>query len=177
MTAGNADSTRSEIEQAKLELDRYRAQLDHHNAMMDRHKAELDRYKAELDRFRAGFEAVIRFAELGIKSLLALNGGATLALLTFMGHVEKAQAAAGLGKALMFFGAGAAASVLTALLAYVTQAVIIETDDTKGWPAKPARWWGQALRALTVLVGVAGFAFFLWGLYIASQAVSMGANA
>lgn len=175
MTAENTDSARSEIEQAKLELDRYKAQLDHHNAMLDRHKAELDRYKAELDRFRPGFEAVIRFAELGVKSLLALNGGAALALLTFMGHFEKAQAAAGLGKALMCFGVGAAVSVLTAFLAYVAQVVIIETDDAAKVPlAKPAHWWGQVLRAFAVLVGVAGFAFFLSGLYIASQAVSIG---
>jgi hypothetical protein len=63
---------------ARLQIEAYRAEIE-------RAKTDLLRYSATLERHRPGFEAVIRFADITIRSLLLLNGGSALALLSFAG--------------------------------------------------------------------------------------------
>jgi hypothetical protein len=113
--ATNAKTEEASLERTRLDLDRYRAETE-------RYRAELDRYRAEVEgRYRPLFEATIRFAEMYVRSLLVLNGGAALGLLTF---VSSAAARGGSGNykpALLAFGSGAALAVLTAGFSYVAQ--------------------------------------------------------
>lgn len=52
----------------------------------DRYNAITERHKADVDAWKSGFDAVITFAELAVKSLLLLCGGAAVALLSFAGN-------------------------------------------------------------------------------------------
>ena len=85
----DAESVRIELERYRAETDRLRATLDEERLALERHRADLDRYRAQLEfqnsQRRPMFEAVIRFAEMTVRSLLILNGVAALALLTFAG--------------------------------------------------------------------------------------------
>ena len=76
---------------------------------------------------RASFRAVIDFASLGIRSLILVNGGAIIGILTFLGNLwtkddaaAKATAAA-VAPALSFFIIGLTLALATSLLAYVAQ--------------------------------------------------------
>jgi hypothetical protein len=83
--------------------------------------------------FKESFEATMRFAELAVRSLLILNGGAALGLLTFASNQSKNGAPPiNYADAVWLFGIGAALSVLTAGFAYVAQYFFThESDDWK----------------------------------------------
>jgi hypothetical protein len=62
-----------------------------------------------------------KYAHEGIKVLLALNGGAAVALLTFAGHAGSPIAIARVGYSLLAFGTGALFAGMVFLTSYLTQ--------------------------------------------------------
>lgn len=117
--------------------------------------------------FKESFEATMRFAELAVRSLLILNGGAALGLLTFASNQSKNGAAPiNYADAVWWFGIGAALSVLTAGLAYVAQYFFTHENDD--WKEKVAI--GCQLAAIAVWL--ASMVLFVCGVSAAVAAVA-----
>lgn len=130
---------------------------------LERERAELERTRVELERHRPVYDAGIRFAEMAIRSLLILNGGATLALFAIAGNADKVglkPKVPELSLMALIFGIGAAAAVTTAFFSYLAQTAYVEGD-----PEDQGRKWGNFFRALAVATGVGSmvaFAASLW---------------
>lgn len=74
-------------------------------------------------------KAMVSVANEGLKSLLLINGGAIVALLTFLGNAKfGGQGAALFGGPLAWFASGVVASLLGHVAAYVTQYVLFNEE-------------------------------------------------
>jgi hypothetical protein len=168
--AADAESARVELERYRAETDRLRATLDQERLELEKHRADLDRYRAKLDtetnQRRPMFEAVIRFAEMSVRSLLILNGGAALALLTFATSAALRGGTLGFKTALLAFGAGAALSVVTAAFSYLAQSyyAVSEGQDQ-------AHKLGQIFRHAGMICAVLGLAAFFAGVGLVASAL------
>lgn len=98
-----------------------------------------------------------KYALEGMKVLLALNGGAAIAFLTFTGHASSPLAIARVGYALLSFGIGALCAVLVFLTAYLTQLCYGNND----WPR------AQRYHNVSYIVVTFSVASFLFGIYFA----------
>jgi hypothetical protein len=119
--------------------------------------------KLELERWKPLFEAQIRFADITVRSLLILNGGAALALFTMAGNADKLgikEKFPDLSYMALCFGMGAALGVLTAGLAYLTQLMFVELT-----PEERAARWGTWFRVLAVLCAILSWSAFVYGLW------------
>ncbi len=141
-----------------------RVQVEAYRAEIERHRADVERWRAEnqrqLDGWRPAFEAVIRFADITIRSLLLLNGGSALALLSFAGNAASHGDRLRFVPSLIAFGVGAALSVLTAGLAYLAQNTFVEFQRER--LADWIRWVAVAcaFAALGAFCAGMGFAAF-----------------
>ena len=166
----DAESARIELERYRAETDRLRATLDQERLELEKHRADLDRYRAKFDtesnQRRPMFEAVIRFAEMSVRSLLILNGGAALALLTFATSAALRGGTLGFKTALLAFGAGAALSVVTAAFSYLAQSyyAVSEGEDR-------SHKLGQVFRQAGMTCAVFGLAAFFTGVGLVASAL------
>ena len=140
--------TDTELERARLALDQERIKLDH--------------YRVEMERYRPGFEATIRFADIAIRSLLILNGGAALALLTFAGNAASRGQQISFEWSLLAFGIGAAFSVATAGFSYLSQSLY-----TEGEAGTPYARLGLSMRLVAFAIGFVAWLLFLVGIGLA----------
>jgi hypothetical protein len=109
-----------------------------------------------------------KYAVETIKALLAINGGAAVALLAFAGNIAKnggnaASVASHLANSLLGFGLGALLGALGFLTAYLTQLQY----GRGGESFRPAHWWHAATYALVILSALA----FVVGLCFARKAL------
>lgn len=84
---------------------------------------ELDKLRTEL-LYRAAFERgkfVIDFAIMGIRSLVVINGGAIVAILTFLGHYQGTRINDAIIDGLVYLIAGLGCALITNVLAYLAQ--------------------------------------------------------
>jgi hypothetical protein len=117
--------------------------------------------------FKESFEATMRFAELAVRSLLILNGGAALGLLTFASNQNKnGSAPINYTDAVWLFGIGAALAVLTAGLAYLAQYFFTHENDD--WKKKTA----NTLQIGAVVAWLVSMGFFVGGVRAAVAVVA-----
>ena len=124
---------------------------------------EIERARLELDRARPVYDAGIRFAEMTVRSLLILNGGAALALFTIAGNADKIGVKpqiAELSWMAVCFAAGAALAVSTAFLSYVAQTVYVEVQ-----PHERATRIGNRVRKGVVVFGLLSMTAFIVGVW------------
>lgn len=127
--------------------------------------AALQQHLAETEAGLKSFDAVIRFSELAIKSLLLLCGGAAVAVLSFAGS-RGATTQVSLDEyalAVHYFGMAAGGAVATAGLSYLGQCFF-----TKDWDR-----CGATFQALSIIVWLLSLAVFYVGVSHASAAVSL----
>jgi hypothetical protein len=107
-------------------------------------------------------EGLFKFADLSVRSLLILNGGAALGLLTFATNNGKAGGVGAGSKAVgvLWFGAGAALSVATAAFSYFAQVAYVQFQDEKGFSLL-----GTWLRRVAILAGFFSWIAFVGGMY------------
>lgn len=139
----------------------------------DRYNAITARHASEIESWKSGFSAVISFAELAIKSLLLLCGGAAVALLSFAGsRGSTAQVSLdAYASAVGLFGAAAAGAVATAGVSYLSQSCFSAAARNVD-----RRWIGrlcQGLRFVAVAVWFSSLVAFGYGVAKASEAVSL----
>jgi hypothetical protein len=144
----------------RVDWERFRAELDKWRADMELHRAEFDSFKLSLENINT-------YATITIRSLLILNGGAAIALLTFIGNQAKDTGfkAANWLPAFEVFGWGTFLAVLCSALAYLSQVFIHEPESL--WVKK---YVGSLLRGLSVIAGAASLIIFIVGVYQAKAA-------
>lgn len=135
-------------------------------------------------RYEALIAAAIESANVALKGLLLLNGGAAIALLAFLANVlngaepgpDVAAMLARIGNTLTNFGWGAGAAVAASCVAYVTNRAyawqmqsysrnfthpyLHETPETRR-----AHRIGVGANVLAVGCGIASLGFFLFGIW------------
>jgi hypothetical protein len=105
-----------------------------------------------------------RFADLTVRSLLILNGGAALALLTFAtGKSGAGDVSGALATAVALFGTGAWLSVATVALAYFAQRAFVEIE-----PEEARLRRGKRYSRCAIAAGLASLFVFGVGMYAAS---------
>jgi hypothetical protein len=102
------------------------------------------------------WEQGTKYAVETIKALLAINGGAAVALLAFAGNIAKnggnaASVASHLANSVLGFGLGTLLGALGFLTAYLTQLQY----GRGGESFRPAHWWHRATYALVILSALA----------------------
>jgi hypothetical protein len=166
----DAESARVELERYRAETDRLRATLDQDRLALERHRAELDRYRAQLDlerdQRRPMFEAVIRFAEMTVRSLLILNVASALGLIALVSNATGRAGSLNLRPALIAFGAGATLAVVTAAFSYVAQSsfAVSEGQDAP-------HQLGQSFKYAAMICAVSSLVAFFAGVGMAALAL------
>jgi uncharacterized membrane protein YidH (DUF202 family) len=106
-----------------------------------------------------------KYAIEGMKSLLLLNGGAAIALLTFIGNhpvvTKKSMMTDAVGNSLLSFGVGTVSAAMVFILAYLTQ-----LHYGNGSTAAPR--WHYLTYGLVIVAVVA----FVGGIFFATTAVT-----
>jgi hypothetical protein len=160
----------ADAESARLELDRYRAETDRLRATLDQERLALERYRAQLDlerdQRRPMFEAVIRFAEMTVRSLLILNIASVLGLLALVSNATGRFGALNLRPALIAFGAGATLAVVTAAFSYVAQSSFAVSEGTDG-----PHQLGQSFKYAAVISAASSLIAFFAGVGLAALAL------
>lgn len=141
-----------EIEPTPIEIEKYKADLQN---WIETNKLA---HESNLEMFRS----VISSGQNAIKSSFLLNGGASVALLAFIGHLAQFQPnkVAAFGHCLLPFTLGVLAISVTSGFTYLSQRLY----DS---PNASARKAGFIFNILCIILGLASYAFFTWGLFIA----------
>ena len=157
----------SDFDRLKAETERARVDLDRERVELDRRRVELEHYKAVNDAGKPAVEALFRFADLTVRSLLVMNGGAALGLLTFAANTGKIGGvdAQVMANGVWWFAIGAALSVATAASSYLAQVAYLELMRSDG---KASRI-GEALRVCAILLAVASWLSFAIGMWVATS--------
>lgn len=133
-------------------------------------EAELEHYKAQLQvwvesekRNHASdlemFRSVIQSGQNAIRSSFLLNGGASVALLAFIGKLTEEQQSKipEFADSLTIFVIGVLAIALTSGFTYLSQWFYAEDE---AWKQKT----GFVLNIFSILLGLSSYGFFIWGM-------------
>jgi hypothetical protein len=127
-------------------------------------------------------EAAINVGNLALRMGMLINGGAAVALLTFVGNLpaeQKRAVAATLG----WFAGGVAAAVLGLALAYFTNYCIVRKERSKTWNYQPpyvadgpdTNWWHRLnvlCHILAIVVGLGSLVLFVVGMFYVRAALT-----
>ena len=124
----------------------------------------MEQWRADFEVSKMGFEAITSFSIIAILSLLALNGVATIAVLSFV--VDASKNVAGFDAKLWMpafqaFGWGAFLAALCSSLTYVSQVFVHEPESVK-----VKFYLGGSLRLLAVLAGAGSLLAFISGVHL-----------
>jgi hypothetical protein len=117
------------------------------------------KHEAQMEQFRS----VIQMASMSLRTAILINGGAAIAILTFLGNSQQPYCAAYLVASLQVFAIGVAAAAFATVLGYFAQnrhLTSIQNDETE----YPGKKLGIAAAALVLLSNVG----FVAGTIIAS---------
>jgi hypothetical protein len=157
----NFERTRVEIEYAKLKNEEKKLALDAERLAVERERILVDVNKPLVD-------GMFKFAELTVRSLLILNGGAAIGLLTFAGKAfETKPIPQPLACALFAFGLGAVSSVILAGTSYLAQHFY-----NKGLTGADWERTGLSFHGVAVVAAFFGLGAFGYGILKASEAFS-----
>ncbi|MBL8645158.1 MAG: hypothetical protein JNK21_14595 [Rhodospirillaceae bacterium] len=138
-----------------------------HNTGTPEDAAELERLKANLAEWKDSrlemFRSVIQVGQAAIKSLLLINGGATIAYLAFLGQLagKSTVLLAYYASPIIWFVAGVSLAGLLAVLTYLSQACYARdsgTPETKKWETR-----GAFVHVLCLIAGVVSLVAFVGG--------------
>ncbi len=166
MQQTNHEAAELEVEKDRAETDRQRMRIDDARLQLEQQRFELERYRAKLANLelqRPLLEGVMRFADLTVRSLLILNGGAAIGLLTFVTNNGRHD----LASLVFWFGLGAWLGVATAAASYLAQVLILEPKSEK-----VKLWGGQGMRGVAIILGFAALIVFGCGMYQVSQKIT-----
>ena len=112
------------------------------------------------------FRSVITAGQGAIKSSFLLNGGAAIALLAFIAHLAQSNPnkVSGFAACLLPFAFGVLAIAVTSGLTYLSQCLYASPRDN-------AKKGGFVLNILCILLSVASYGLFSWGLFATYSAL------
>jgi hypothetical protein len=138
------------------EIETYKAHLQH---WVEQHK---HRQGSELELFRS----VISAGQGAIKSMFLLNGGASVAMLAFIGHLAEKQPSKvpGLAACLLPFVLGVLCVSSVSAFTYLSQWLYAGRN-------KWAKGFGFGTNVLCIVLGIGAHVLFAWGLYVTYRAL------
>lgn len=131
-------------------------------------QCNLEVYKANREEGRVLQRAAADYALLTLRTLILLNGGASIGVLTYLGNVWSKGAPGALVSAhsaapgLIFFILGLVYGTLSSGLSYVSQILFVELDRTGGGSSRAAKW-GNRVRYAAVLSAFFSLLAFIVG--------------
>jgi hypothetical protein len=145
----SASSQPDDTNATTVELEQYKAKVQLQAAAY-RHDHE-----ANLEMFRS----VIQTGQGAIKSSFLLNGGASLAILAFIGHLAKVDSAkvSEFADCILPFSFGVLFIAIVSGGTYLTQCMY---SSSKSWVNKT----GVVLQIATVLLTIVSYGMYVWGL-------------
>lgn len=137
---------------SEAELERYKADLQLHIEQNKSHHA------SQLEMFRS----IILAGQNAMRSSFLLNGGASVALLAFIGHLAKfsPDKVIGFVNALIPFTLGVLAITVTSGFTYLSQ-WLYDSESIK------VQRFGFALNITNIILGLSSYALFIWGIWCA----------
>ena len=142
---------------SEIELEKYKADLQLH---IEENKSS---HASQLEMFRS----VISSGQNAMRSSFLLNGGASVALLAFIGHLAaiKPENVVTFSKVLLPFVLGVLAMTMTSGFTYLSQWLYGNYDPN-------SQKWGFRLNIVCILLGISSYFFFMWGMCRAYLAFS-----
>jgi hypothetical protein len=139
----------------EVELEKYKSDLQLH---IEQNK---NYHSSQLEMFRS----VITSGQNAIRMSILMNGGASVALLAFIGHLAqiKPDKIVVFSGALMPFVIGVLAMTMTSGLTYLSQWLYGSVNTS-------AQKWGFKINIACIVLGLSSYAFFIWGMYRAFHA-------
>lgn len=133
----------------EVELEKYKADLQLHIEQNKNYHA------SQLEMFRS----VITLGQNAIRTSFLMNGGASVAILAFIGHLAqiKPQSVISFANVLLPFVLGVFAMAITAGFTYLSQWLYAS-------PNVSAQKWGFWLNLVCIFTGISSYAFFIWGM-------------
>lgn len=145
-------------------------------------------YDQNADYIKATNETIVRDAATVVRSLILINGGAAISILTFVGALAgKAEKSSlqisEIAVGLTCFAIGVAIAVLIASLSYVVNFLYVAAASTvqmnwehpyvhKTAKAKRLEWWGKILHVSAVVLAPVSLIFFVGGIIAVGRAVA-----
>lgn len=160
------------------ELEKQKIAIEKEKLNIESQRLEFEKYKLEYESFKDGFNSCIQFANTALKSLLILNGGACLAILTTIGSMFSksdrnfAGVSNSIADPLIFFGWGAFLAVSSAATSYVAQHHFCRTIESDGKIVTHNSKFeklGSYYQGLAVFSAAISLGLFLLGLYSAVE--------
>lgn len=133
------------------------ADIEHYKAQLQLWvEAEKRNHSADLEMFRS----VIQSGQNALKSSFLLNGGASVALLAFIGKLTEEQASRipGFAYPLSVFVTGVLSIALASGATYLSQWFYAAPE---AWKQKT----GFSFNILSIILGIFSYVFFMWGIY------------
>lgn len=131
-------------------------------AQMEKYKAELQVWIKQNEAAQAEkiemFRSVILAGQTALRTAFLMNGGATVALLAFLGRLSDQHQGkiAVFASALVVFVIGVSAITVASGTTYLSQWFYAHSEPWK-------RKTGYVLNFLTIALGLASYGFFIWG--------------
>jgi hypothetical protein len=133
-------------------------------------------------------QATIESANIALKTLIVINGGAAIAVLTFLGGVaskDKIDFAnvAPVAMTIRYFAAGVALTLAAMAFSYLTNYLMAGVElsrlktyvhpyVTEGPNTANHRWWNRLFHILSFGFALASLVLFLIGMYVASDKIA-----
>lgn len=138
-----------EPEPTEFQLEQYRGEL----------QANLEHYRATENNRLEMFRSVISSGQAAIRSSFLLNGGASVALLAFIGHLAQFRVALvpDFAVSLLWFSLGVLATAVTSGATYLSQWLYA---SEQAFAVKAGLW----VNILCILLGIGSYALFVFGL-------------
>lgn len=122
------------------------------------------------------------FSLAGFKTLVLINGGAIISLLTYVGHNANNHVADGMSRAFILYVAGLVLAVLAYLVAYASQGSFLNATGQKAYKllgvdsadkttAEQYTTRGRLAIAAGVILCILSLAAFVWGSCAAMRAL------
>ena len=138
------------MELTPIEMERFKADLQ---GWIEARKSQ---HESQLEMFRS----VISAGQSAIKSSFLLNGGGSVALLAFIGHLAqfKPMAVPTFGECMLPFTLGVLAIAMASGFTYLSQWLYAS-------PSSKAKQAGFVLNVICIALGLISYCFFAWGLF------------
>jgi hypothetical protein len=134
------------------------------DATIERYKAELQKWVEEHKNVHAQgielFRSVIQAGQNALRTGFLMNGGASVALLAFVGHMATVapQKIPSLAPSLLVFVVGVLVAALASGVAYLSQWFY---GGERSWQKKT----GFGLNIAAILLGLGAYGVFAWGMW------------
>lgn len=126
--------------------------------------------------FKLRHDAAVGYAQSTLKTLTLANGGAIVALLTFIGNVEIEIDSRSIFYAFVWFSVGLSLTILAHGLAYLVQEAYLNAASARmhnsSAQTNQANGRGGALIAFAALCCAGGLSFFIVGSFVALFAIT-----